>query len=174
MVVPVCQKLINSHPGLASGQSVFRVNSGRSVLCRMMTSAHHWSARRMLSIARARSINAELRYARSHHKYHASLRLMESVDSLESTGLQTKNRIFLHVRTYFRNQGTPPAQLPVAIDYSAALALRQMAVVQDELPKYLLAPEVSALLHYAPPTFTARCCWPPSGIRARVLTKRWH
>lgn len=49
-----------------------------------------------------------------------------------------------------RNQGTPPAQLPVAIDYSAALALRQMAVVQDELPKYLLAPEVSALLHYVP------------------------
>ena len=41
------------------------------------------------------------------------------------------------------------AQLPVAIDYPAALALRQMALVQDELPKYLLAPEVSALLHYA-------------------------
>lgn len=38
MVVTVCQKLINSHPGLASGQSVFRVSSGRSVLCRMMTS----------------------------------------------------------------------------------------------------------------------------------------
>ncbi|MCG6522782.1 hypothetical protein K6U39_20940, partial [Vibrio parahaemolyticus] len=50
-------------------------------------SAHHWSAWRMLSIARARSINAELCYARSQHKYHASLRLMESVDSLESTGL---------------------------------------------------------------------------------------
>lgn len=41
-------------------------------------------------------------------------------------------------------------QLPVAIDYSAALALRHMALVQDELPKYLLAPEVSALLHYVP------------------------
>lgn len=40
--------------------------------------------------------------------------------------------------------------LPVAIDYPAALALRQMALVQDELPKYLLAPEVSALLHYVP------------------------
>lgn len=38
--------------------------------------------------------------------------------------------------------------LPIAIDYLAALALRQMALVQDELPKYLLAPEVSALLHY--------------------------
>ncbi|GHM57595.1 hypothetical protein ECZU51_62650 [Escherichia coli] len=25
-----------------------------------------------------------------------------------------------------------------------------MALVQDELPKYLLAPEVSALLHYVP------------------------
>lgn len=42
------------------------------------------------------------------------------------------------------------AQLPVAIDYPAALALRQMALVQDELPKYLLAPEVNALLHYVP------------------------
>jgi integrase len=42
------------------------------------------------------------------------------------------------------------AQLPVAIDYPAALALRQMALIQDELPKYLLAPEVSALLHYVP------------------------
>ncbi|EMQ9353626.1 phage integrase family protein [Salmonella enterica] len=42
------------------------------------------------------------------------------------------------------------APLPVAIDYPAALALRQMAQVHDELPKYLLAPEVSALLHYMP------------------------
>ncbi|KDK02238.1 resolvase [Klebsiella pneumoniae CHS 55] len=41
-------------------------------------------------------------------------------------------------------------QLPLTIDYQAALALRQMALVQDELPKYLLAPEVSALLHYVP------------------------
>ncbi len=39
------------------------------------------------------------------------------------------------------------AQLPVAIDYPAELALRQMSMVHDELPKYLLAPEVSALLH---------------------------
>lgn len=29
----------------------------------------------------------------------------------------------------------PPVHLPVAIDYPAALALRQMAIVQDELPK---------------------------------------
>ena len=36
-------------------------------------------------------------------------------------------------------------QLPVVIDYPAALALRQMSMVHDELPKYLLAPEVSAL-----------------------------
>ena len=43
-----------------------------------------------------------------------------------------------------------PVHLPVAIDYPAALALRQMALVQNELPKYLLAPEVSALLHYVP------------------------
>ncbi|MCW2107803.1 UNVERIFIED_ORG: integrase [Rahnella aquatilis] len=42
------------------------------------------------------------------------------------------------------------AQLPVAIDYPAALALRKMALVHDDLPKYLLAPEVSALLHYVP------------------------
>ncbi|WP_161618197.1 site-specific integrase [Yokenella regensburgei] len=40
--------------------------------------------------------------------------------------------------------------MPVAIDYPAALALRQMALVQGQLPKYLLAPEVSALLHYVP------------------------
>ncbi len=32
-----------------------------------------------------------------------------------------------------------PASLPVAIDYPAALALRQMSMVHDELPKYLLA-----------------------------------
>ncbi|WP_407437627.1 site-specific integrase [Lelliottia sp.] len=44
----------------------------------------------------------------------------------------------------------PMATHPVAIDYPAALALRQMALVQDELPKYLLAPEVSALLHFVP------------------------
>lgn len=49
-----------------------------------------------------------------------------------------------------RSVAMPPAPLPVAIDYPAALALRQMALVQDELPKYLLAPEVSALLHYMP------------------------
>lgn len=41
-------------------------------------------------------------------------------------------------------------QLPMAIDYPAALALRQMVLVQDKLPKYLLAPEVSSLLHYVP------------------------
>lgn len=33
---------------------------------------------------------------------------------------------------------------------SAALALRQMSMVHNELPKYLLAPGVSALLHYVP------------------------
>nr|CAH8250736.1 Uncharacterised protein [Escherichia coli] len=49
-----------------------------------------------------------------------------------------------------QSQAVQPVSLPVAIDYSAALALRQMALVQDELPKYLLAPEVSALLHYVP------------------------
>lgn len=43
-----------------------------------------------------------------------------------------------------------PTQLPVAIDYPIALTLHPMALVQDELPKYFLAPEVSALLHYVP------------------------
>lgn len=43
-----------------------------------------------------------------------------------------------------------PVQLPVQIDYPAALALRQMAAQHDEYPQYLLAPEVSALLHYVP------------------------
>ncbi|WP_071941181.1 tyrosine-type recombinase/integrase [Pantoea agglomerans] len=38
----------------------------------------------------------------------------------------------------------------MAIDYPAALALRQMAAQHDEYPQYLLAPEVSALLHYVP------------------------
>ncbi|MBK4773103.1 MAG: phage integrase family protein, partial [Pantoea sp. Morm] len=45
---------------------------------------------------------------------------------------------------------SPVASLPVAIDYPAALALRQMAALVDDLPKYLLAPEVSALLHFMP------------------------
>ncbi|WP_443006162.1 MULTISPECIES: site-specific integrase [unclassified Serratia (in: enterobacteria)] len=45
---------------------------------------------------------------------------------------------------------TPLVPLPVAIDYPAALTLRQMALVHDTLPRYLLAPEVSALLHYIP------------------------
>lgn len=35
---------------------------------------------------------------------------------------------------------SPGTTLPVAIDYPAALALRQMAIVHDELPRYLLAP----------------------------------
>ncbi|EAT1730100.1 phage integrase family protein [Salmonella enterica] len=53
---------------------------------------------------------------------------------------------------YLPGQAYAPEKmlLPVAIDYPAALDLRQMAIVQDELPKYLLAPEVSALLHYVP------------------------
>ncbi len=56
------------------------------------------------------------------------------------------------------------AQLP------AARALRQMALVQDELPKYLLAPEVSVLLHYVP-DLHRRCCWRLSETPARALTK---
>lgn len=34
----------------------------------------------------------------------------------------------------------PVPQLPVAIDYCYALALRQMAAQQDEYQQYLLAP----------------------------------
>ncbi|MBN3263023.1 site-specific integrase [Pectobacterium brasiliense] len=45
---------------------------------------------------------------------------------------------------------SPVLQLPIAIDYPAALALRQMSLVHDDYPKYLLAPEISALLHYIP------------------------
>ncbi|MDU1196841.1 site-specific integrase [Kluyvera ascorbata] len=48
------------------------------------------------------------------------------------------------------SQFVPSVRMPVTIDYPAALALRQMALVHVELPKYLLAPEVSALLHYVP------------------------
>jgi len=43
-----------------------------------------------------------------------------------------------------------PAALPVSIDYPAALALRHMALANGSLPEYVLAPEVSALLHYVP------------------------
>ncbi|WP_176504357.1 site-specific integrase [Enterobacter sp. CC120223-11] len=46
--------------------------------------------------------------------------------------------------------GVTERLLPVAIDYPAALALRQLAALHDDLPKYLLAPEISALLHYVP------------------------
>jgi hypothetical protein len=63
--------------------------------------------------------------------------------------------------------------MPVAIDYPAALALRQMALVQDELPKYLLAPEVSALLHYVPDLAPQDAAGDAVEHR-RALTKRWR
>lgn len=37
-----------------------------------------------------------------------------------------------------------------SLDYGRAIALRRMALHYTELPKYLLAPEVAALLHYLP------------------------
>lgn len=83
---------INKHSSRL-GLRAIRLSRELRQICSMPhddLSAHHWSAWRMLSIARARSINAELRYARSHHKYHASVRMIESVDSLESTGLPDK------------------------------------------------------------------------------------
>lgn len=47
--------------------------------------------------------------------------------------------------------GTPTGQATPLLapeNYQHALALRKMALVYDELPRYLLAPEVAALLHY--------------------------
>ncbi|HFV9295674.1 TPA: tyrosine-type recombinase/integrase [Serratia fonticola] len=49
--------------------------------------------------------------------------------------------------------GTPTGQatpLLASENYQHALALRKMALVYEELPRYLLAPEVAALLHYLP------------------------
>ena len=49
--------------------------------------------------------------------------------------------------------GTPTGQATPLLapeNYQHALALRKMALVYDELPRYLLAPEVAALLHYLP------------------------
>lgn len=43
-----------------------------------------------------------------------------------------------------------PAQPGGSPDYGRAIALRRMALHYTELPKYLLAPEVAALLHYLP------------------------
>lgn len=40
--------------------------------------------------------------------------------------------------------------MPADIDYPSALALRQLTVAHGHLPQYLLAVEVSALLHYVP------------------------
>lgn len=37
-----------------------------------------------------------------------------------------------------------------SLDYGRAISLRRMALHYTELPKYLLAPEVAALLHYLP------------------------
>ncbi|ELY4112149.1 tyrosine-type recombinase/integrase [Cronobacter turicensis] len=42
------------------------------------------------------------------------------------------------------------ATVPAVPDYGRALALRSMAMHYAELPRYLLAPEVTALLHYFP------------------------
>ena len=56
-------------------------------------------------------------------------------------------------RSALATTGTPTGQvtpLLAPVDYQHALALRKMALVYDELPCYLLAPEVAALLHYLP------------------------
>ncbi|MFP1455921.1 hypothetical protein ACLB1O_30690 [Escherichia coli] len=66
------------------------------------------------------------------------------------------------------------AQLPVAIDYPAALALRQMSMVHDELPKYLLAPEVVSARPTTSRICAARCCWPHCGTPVHALMKHWR
>lgn len=43
-----------------------------------------------------------------------------------------------------------PGGQPTVLDYGRALSLREMARHYTELPKYMLAPEVAALLHYVP------------------------
>jgi len=53
--------------------------------------------------------------------------------------------------------GAPPAVMPAALDYPAALALRRMAQTQGNMPEYLLAVEVSALLHYLPDLYQQTC-----------------
>lgn len=45
---------------------------------------------------------------------------------------------------------TPITSLPSQPDYGRALALRAMATAYTELPRYLLAPEVTGLLHHIP------------------------
>lgn len=50
-------------------------------------------------------------------------------------------------------QHTPALQAqnqPAPFDYGRALSLREMARHYTEMPKYLLAPEIAALLHYLP------------------------
>lgn len=42
------------------------------------------------------------------------------------------------------------SELSLTEDWGLAVALRQMAMVENGMPFYLLAPEVSALLHYLP------------------------
>ncbi|EFH4310523.1 tyrosine-type recombinase/integrase, partial [Escherichia coli] len=48
----------------------------------------------------------------------------------------------MHILRGVRQQQDEPGRF--------SICSRQAAVVHDELPKYLLAPEVSALLHYVP------------------------
>lgn len=50
-----------------------------------------------------------------------------------------------------------PTQLSTAIDYPAALALRRMAQAHGDMPEYLLAVEVGALLHYLPDLYQQTC-----------------
>lgn len=54
-------------------------------------------------------------------------------------------------------QTVTAAPMPAAIDYPAALALRRMAQAHGDMPEYMLAVEVGALLHYLPDLYQQTC-----------------
>lgn len=64
------------------------------------------------------------------------------------------NDMTMHIPQDFNSQSLPQT---VSIDYSAALALRRMAQTHGDMPEYLLAVEVSALLHYLPDLYQQTC-----------------
>lgn len=56
------------------------------------------------------------------------------------------SKILIHYPT--SGAVNPSSQMIAPQDYQRALELRQMAMTYNDLPKYLLAPEVAAQLHY--------------------------
>ena len=59
------------------------------------------------------------------------------------------------------------------IDWTAAMALRQMALAHDALPRYLLSIEVGALLHYIPDLYQQTLIATLWNTGAGI-TKRWR